>query len=234
MKLDFTTMEKWIDSPISEKQRQLLANYIELMLEKNLECNLTRITEPTELLYKHLLDSMILLRYFSFKQKQSLADIGTGAGFPGMILAILTKMSVSLVETVGKKTAFLQDVKEKLQLKNVIVENGRVEELGKKTLRGQFDFVVSRAFANPLYCLETQLPLTKVGGTTILMQGPSFEMTSAIKNTAKLLGSGTITVENYDLGEFGQRCLVIVKKNQRTPTRFPRHNSIIKKQPLFN
>jgi 16S rRNA (guanine527-N7)-methyltransferase len=157
-----------------------IETYLEILIEDNKLYNLTRITQEDEVLYKHLIDSLHFIKTLDFNEIDSLVDIGTGGGFPGVVFAIISGIKTTLIETVNKKCIFLNKVKNELELKNLEVINDRVEEYGRKN-REKFSIAVSRAFSSVSYCMETHFPMVKQDGKIILMDGPSFEFRDEIK-----------------------------------------------------
>lgn len=220
-------------SPIlSEASAQRLEKFFQYLAERNQETNLTRITEPEEVFWKHLMDSLAVVA--ELPESGRIADTGTGAGFPGMVLACLDpEREIHLLDAVRKKCDFLESAAATLELFNVHVHHLRVEEAGAGPLREQFAMVVSRAFADPFVCLEMQLPLVQPGGFALLMEGPAFDNPPEFSAAAQLLGGNTIQIRDYTLDRFGLRRLVRVEKPEPTPPRFPRRPAAMKNKPLW-
>lgn len=221
---------------ISTEQYRLFGDYYELMLEHNQRVNLTRITEPVDVAIKHFGDSLALLSAISFQTGSAIADVGTGAGFPGLPIAILRPdLQVTLIDSLRKRTAFLTEVVQRLKLVNVRVVWGRAEDLGRKALfREQFNVVMARAVA-PLNVLsELCLPLLERGGLFVAMKGPKAEeeiiqATVAIRRLGGvLLGSET---QNLPLVN-EKRCLIRIAKQMTTPQLYPRKAGIPERDPL--
>jgi 16S rRNA (guanine527-N7)-methyltransferase len=233
--IDIESIEKETGLKIEREILEKIDRYFNILLQYNRSCNLTRITEGREILYKHLIDSLHLFRNIKLNLKnrpESIIDIGTGGGIPGVILAILDDWEISLIETIGKKCKFLQLVAKSLGLNNLTIINERVEEYGRKN-REKFNLAISRAFSSISYCMETHFPLVKIMGNIILMEGPNIEITEDLRDAAILLGGNLKEVIEYQLGDFGERKLIIFSKDSNTETRFPRTNAAMKKRPLF-
>ena len=209
-----------------------LTAFSQLLLEKNKVMNLTAITEPEEVARLHLLDSLYLLK--SGGLGKAVVDVGSGAGFPGMPLAIAApSIEVTLLDSLGKRIAFLEEAAGALGIQNVKCVQARAEEFaGEK--RESFDGAVSRAVAAlPVLC-ELCLPLVKVGGVFVAMKSShTEEEIEQAKRAVKLLGGRIVSVEDYRIPttEVVHR-LVKVEKISPTPKKYPRRFALIKKQPL--
>ena len=154
---------------LSEKQLEQFQIFYDYMIEMNQVMNLTSITEEDEVILKHFYDSMSIVKYFDFKPDEYVIDVGTGAGFPGIPLAIfLPKVQFTLMDSLNKRIIFLQDVVKKCGLKNVECIHSRAEELAKnEKYREKYDVCVSRAVANLSVLLEYCIPFIKKGGMFI-------------------------------------------------------------------
>ena len=210
-----------------------LERFADLMLEKNAVMNLTRITEPEAVAQLHLLDSAMLLKFADFRGK-TVADVGTGAGFPGMPLRILEPdFDLTLLDSLGKRVEWLKETCETLDLKRVACVHARAEEFAAEK-RESFDLVTSRAVANLQILAELCLPLVRVGGQFLAMKSVESETEIAdAKNAIKTLGGKIAKVEDYTIPTSGVvHRLVIIEKIAPTPTRYPRAFAKIKKAPL--
>ena len=210
-----------------------LERYAELLVEKNKVMNLTAITEPKDVATLHFLDCAALLTLAEFKGKK-VADVGTGAGFPGMPLRILEpSMDITLLDSLNKRIDFLKEVCADLALKNVDCVHGRAEEFAADH-RESYDIVTSRAVANLSMLSELCLPLVKVGGLFLAMKSTECEEElEAAKKAIKTLGGKTEKVADYVIpGTDITHRLVIIRKLSPTPAKFPRRFAQIKKQPL--
>ena len=210
-----------------------LEKFSKLLLEKNQVMNLTAITEPDQVATLHLLDSLAVLRGADFAGK-TVVDVGTGAGFPGVPLAIARPdLSVTLLDSLGKRVKFLEEVKEALGLQNAVCVHGRAEAFAREAREG-YDIAVSRAVANLSVLSELCLPLVKVGGVFLAMKSTGCEAeVEAAGRAIRLLGgelreSVDYTIPSTDV----THRLVVVAKTAPTPKKYPRAFAQIKKQPL--
>lgn len=207
-----------------------LDRYFELLTEWNQRMNLTAITQKEEVLEKHFLDCLLLVP--ALRNVTSLADVGSGAGFPAIPLAIaLPELKITMIEPIGKRTLFLNEVVKQLGLTNAKVVNQRSEEYVNQGHR--FDVVTARAVAALPILLELCTPLAKVNGQVIAMKGSSgLEELEAAKHAMEVL---KLTVENIrkeSLPTAGLRYNLILRKNGETPKGYPRNFAQIKKKPL--
>lgn len=218
---------------ISEKEMQKFYKYMELLLEWNEKINLTAITEPSQIIEKHFIDSLTILKYL--ENSRNIIDIGTGAGFPGIPLAIASKCQFTLLDSLNKRVNFLNEIKENLELNNVVAEHGRAEDFGKrKEYREKFDIAVSRAVAPMNILLEYLLPFVKVGGKCICMKGPKVEEElKGIENVLKILGGQIEKIDEINIAEGEMsRKIIIIKKIHQTPAKYPRKAGTPQKEPL--
>lgn len=210
-----------------------LLRYGELLLEKNKVMNLTAITEPQDVAALHFLDSAALLTLAGFRGK-SVVDVGTGAGFPGMPMKILEpSIHMTLLDSLGKRITFLQEVCEDLGLTDVQCVHARAEEFAAEHRQG-FDFAVSRAVANLSVLCELCLPLVKVGGAFLSMK--SVESDGELEQAEKairLLGGQVERTADYRIpGTEVTHRVIFIKKVAETPKKYPRPFAKIKKNPL--
>lgn len=204
--------------------------YAQLLVEKNKVMNLTAITDREEINEKHFYDSLVL--YPFVKDKKSICDVGSGAGFPGLALAIvLPDSEITLLEPTLKRCNFLVEVIDDLGLKNVVVVNQRAEDFSTK--REFFDVVTARAVANLNLLSELCLPLVKVDGLFIAMKGSKGleEVEEAFK-AISVLGGVVQSCERSLLSDDSLRYNVIVKKEKKSPAKYPRAYGAMKKRPL--
>lgn len=210
-----------------------LLRYGDLLLEKNKVMNLTAITEPQDVAALHFLDSAALLTLAGFRGK-SVVDVGTGAGFPGMPMKILEpSIHMTLLDSLGKRITFLQEVCEDLGLTDVQCVHARAEEFAAEHRQG-FDFAVSRAVANLSVLCELCLPLVKVGGAFLSMKSVESdgELEQAEK-TIRLLGGQVERTADYRIpGTEVTHRVIFIKKVAETPKKYPRPFAKIKKNPL--
>lgn len=210
--------------------------YKNLLQEWNEKINLTAITEDEEVIKKHFIDCIKAFSENQFKEAKNLIDVGTGAGFPGLPIAIMKEdLNITLLDSLNKRVNFLNIVKNSLNLTNVTTIHSRAEDGARnKELREKFDIATSRAVANMAVLSEFCLPYVKVGGYFIALKGPAItdELNDA-KNAIGTLGGKLIevievSVEGTDL----KHNLVVIKKVKETPKTYPRKAGSITKKPI--
>lgn len=219
---------------LTEEQVQQFIKYYEMLVEKNKVMNLTAITEFDEVIEKHFLDSLSLIKVYDLKKDISVLDMGTGAGFPGIPLKIaFPELKVTLADSLNKRILFLQDVIDELHLEKIEAVHARAEELGKnKAYREMYDLVVSRAVANLSSLEEYCVPFVKIGGNFISYKSGEIEEEVAnAKNATFLLGGKVKDVYKFDLYE-QKRSFVIIEKVKGTPKTYPRKAGTPTKTPL--
>ena len=210
-----------------------LVRYGDLLIETNKVMNLTAITDPEDVATLHFLDSAALLTLESFSGK-SVVDVGTGAGFPGIVAKIYKPdLELTLMEPTGKRVDFLRYACAELGLTGVEFAKERAEEAARKIWREQFDVASARAVAAlPVLC-EYCLPLVRVGGVFIAMKGPDADAELGGSAVAlKKLGGAYGDTRAFTLPDGSERRLVICKKISQTPTAYPRNGGKIAKKPL--
>ncbi|MEG1593174.1 MAG: 16S rRNA (guanine(527)-N(7))-methyltransferase RsmG [Oscillibacter sp.] len=210
-----------------------LLRYADTLLETNRVMNLTAITDPAEVATLHFLDSAALLSLVDFRGK-TLADVGTGAGFPGLPLRILEPtIRLTLLDSLNKRVDFLQRICDDLGFSDVACVHSRAEEFAAKH-RETFDLVSSRAVASLPLLLELCLPLVKVGGACLAMKSVDCDQElTAAKGAIALLGGQLSAVKDYQIPgtEIFHR-LIVIEKIGETPKKYPRAFAKIKKNPL--
>lgn len=212
-----------------------LEKYATLLVEWNEKINLTAITDPKGIVIKHFLDCALLLDKVDLKQNAKVIDVGTGAGFPGLVLKIFRPdIKLTLLDGLNKRLVFLREVADQLCLSDVETVHHRAEEAGQKpNFRESFDLVTARAVAKQNLLYEYCLPLCKIGGTFCAMKGPSAE--EEVKESlaaGKLLGGDKPKVLCETLTGEEVRTFIITKKISQTPPKYPRVSAKIAKQPL--
>lgn len=218
---------------LSQEGVPALLRYADLLMEKNKVMNLTAITEPADIATLHFLDSAALLSLAAFQNK-SVADVGTGAGFPGMVLRILEpSIHLTLLDSLNKRIDFLKEVCADLELRDVACIHTRAEEFAAGH-REQFDIVTSRAVASLPLLAELCLPLVKQGGYFLSMKSvDSNEELAAAVHAIEVLGGTVETTKDYSIpGTDVHHRLIFIKKVQKTPKKYPRAFAKIKKNPL--
>lgn len=224
---------------LTPTQVEQFQRYYELLAEWNKRVNLTGVTDYEEVQTKHFLDSLTIIPALN-KQKDAadlnIIDVGSGAGLPGIPLKIvLGQAELVLLESVGKKTAFLEELVRQLLLDKVQVITGRAEEVAHQPeYRQRFSVVVSRALAKLPTLVELTLPFCQVGGVTIAQKkgGISREIDEAAA-AITVLGGKPLEVSKIELpGISSDRCLVIIDKVQSTPTKYPRRSGMPAKRPI--
>lgn len=228
-------LKHW-DIKLDELQRERFQKLTQLLLEWNEKLSLTSITEPERIAVEHYLDSIAPLAFNLIKEGMAVVDVGTGAGFPGLPLAILTPLSsFTLIDATRKKVTYLQTVCSELGLTNVEVVWGRAEEIARdKNFREAFDVAVARAFGALDIVWECSLPFVKVGGVAIAYKGSKVDAELEIgKQTASIVGGELKEVYRFNLPTTEiQRTLVVAVKTTGTPPKFPRRSGIPEKRPL--
>ncbi len=229
-------MKNILGNILDDVKIEKLQKYYELLVEWNEKINLTAITEKSEVATKHFLDSILITDSGKFTSGARVIDVGTGAGFPGLPLKIFDEsLNVTLMDSLGKRINFLNEVINVLSLDGVETIHSRAEDLGRdKKHREQYDVAVSRAVANLSTLSELCLPFVKVGGYFISLKGPNVENEIADAKTAiKLLGGQIEDVVNYDIpGTDLNHNMVIIKKISATSTKYPRKAPKPAKEPL--
>ncbi len=220
---------------LDETKIKKLNLYGNLLLEWNEKINLTAITEPEDVLYKHFYDCILFFKHNKVPQNAKIIDVGTGAGFPGMVLKIVREdLEVTLLDSLNKRITFLKDVIEKCDLKKIEAIHSRAEDGGKSPLyREKYDIACARAVANMPVLIEYCTPFVKVGGRFIAMKGPSAEEEIALcKNAINILKMDKPQIICEKLPNNDPRTFVIFKKISQTPPKYPRNSGNISKQPL--
>ena len=207
--------------------------YYEELIKVNEYMNLTTITEHDEVFNKHFLDSLTILKALDNKDNIKLLDVGSGAGFPAIPLAITTNLDITIIDALGKRINFLNETINKLGLTNVKALHKRAEDYAKE-MREAFDVTTARAVARLPMLLELCLPLTKVNGLFIAMKAQSGkEEIEEAKNAISILGGKVEKVIELELPDnAGLRTIIIIRKVKETPAKYPRAFAKIKEKPL--
>lgn len=222
-----------ISIDLSDVQVNQLCQFGELLLEWNQRLNLTRITEPKEVILKHFIDSMVLSKFIEGK---SFADLGTGAGFPGIPLKILRpELKVVLMDSLKKRLKFLDIVIDRLALSGIKTVHARAEDFGRDThYRASFDTVSSRAVARLPVLLEYALPVLKVNGLFLAPKGLQAEEELVESQKALEIVGGTFEgIEHFNFGEGAEhRAVILIRKTRETSSRYPRQAGTPTKKPI--
>jgi 16S rRNA (guanine527-N7)-methyltransferase len=221
---------------LSEEQLQQFERYYELLVEWNEKMNLTGITEKPQVYEKHFYDSITPAFYYDFSKVESVIDVGSGAGFPGIPLKIcFPSLKLTILDSLNKRLLFLQEVTKQLGLQNVSFVHSRAEDAGRdKKYREQFDLATARAVARMNVLSEFCLPFVKPGGAFLVMKGANIEEElNEGKKAIKTLGGKTEKVETLFLPEErAERNIVIIRKQQKTPATYPRKAGTPAKKPI--
>ena len=243
MSYDLSLFEKGLDQlkiQLTQEQKEQFIKYYEYLIEKNKVMNLTAITDYEEVLLKHFLDSLSLVKVQDFIPEKlsgkTVIDIGTGAGFPGIPLKIaFPELGIVLLDSLNKRINFLDEVIEMLQLRKIEAVHGRAEDYARqKEFRENFDFCVSRAVANLSTLSEYCLPFVKQGGYFISYKsGKIEEELSNAENAVQVLGGNVKDVVKFSLMDTDMdRSFVVVEKKKTTPKRYPRKAGLPSKEPI--
>lgn len=217
----------------TQKQLEQLNRYYELIVEYNKVMNLTGITEKEQVYLKHFYDSLTIAKVIDLNKEESLCDIGTGAGFPGIVLKILfPNLKITLIDSLNKRIEFLKIVIKELNLNNIEAIHTRAEEYAIKN-KEKFDVVTSRAVAPLNILLELSIPLLKINKYFISYKGNISREIIESENALKQLDSKVDKIEEFELPkENSNRTIIKIKKLNKTNKKYPRKFSEIKKKPL--
>lgn len=218
-------------TPAQEEQFRI---YADLLVEWNKKVNLTAVTDPEGIAAKHFLDSILILNYAEIPRGESVVDIGTGAGFPGVPLKIMRPdLRLTLLDGLNKRLVFLAEVTKALGIEAEIVHARAEEAARQKPYRGAFGFAAARAVAAmPVLC-EYCLPFLRNGGVFAAMKGPDAEAEGkAAENAVSLLGCKMEKAVRYTLPAGDGRTLFLIRRSGPLPDAYPRHGSKIAKKPL--
>jgi len=210
---------------------QLFEKYYQILVQENEKYNLTAITDKEEVYYKHFLDCATILNYIDLSNKK-ICDVGSGAGFPGIVLKILCpSLKLYIIEPIGKRCNFLKMLVNELNLENVVIINDRAENI--KEYRNYYDYVFARAVSNLPMLIELCVPLTKVNGYFIALKGSNYqEEIDLSTNALKELKSVVEKIDIYELKDFGVHSIVYINKKRKTTEKYPRPYAQIKHKPL--
>ncbi|MBR5827330.1 MAG: 16S rRNA (guanine(527)-N(7))-methyltransferase RsmG [Clostridia bacterium] len=219
---------------LDDKALERFDLYAKLLVEWNEKINLTAITEPEEIVIKHFLDCLTVFSKVEIKEGARIIDVGTGAGFPGLVMLIARPdLKMTLMDSLNKRLNVIKDILEKLELTADVVHS-RAEDGGQnKAYREKYDFSTARAVSNLRDLTEYCLPFVKVGGSFIAMKAAKAEEEiSAAQKAIKTLGGTVSEKHTFELEDAGERNIILIKKISSTPAKFPRPSAKIAKNPL--
>lgn len=220
---------------LTENQYEQFQKYFELLAEWNEKMNLTAITDESGVALKHFADSLSLLNFVDIPQNSSLADVGTGAGFPGVVLKIARPdIKITLIDSLNKRLVFLGEVCAQLGIEAELIHSRAEDGARDEKLRESFDFAVSRAVARMNVLSEYCLPYVKVGGAFCAMKGAQAnEEFKESLNAINTLGGKLENKYFFELPENGgERAIAVVRKVKNTPQKYPRQSGKIKAKAL--
>ena len=228
---------KELEEKYGEERTSMLVEYMDMILEKNRYINLTAVRDRDEALQKHIADALSCDFMEEYEAAENVIDIGTGAGFPGVPLAIVSPdKKFTLVDSLNKRLRIIDELTGELGIKNVTTVHGRAEDVGKsKEHREQYDICVSRAVASLDVLCEWCLPLVKKGGYFVAYKGENVSReTEDAANAIKLLGGKIAEIRKVQTEEesISGHVLVMIKKVKNTPSKYPRQAGQAKKNPL--
>lgn len=220
---------------LTENQYEQFQKYFELLVEWNEKMNLTAITDESGVALKHFADSLSLLNFVDIPQNSSIADVGTGAGFPGVVLKIARPdIKLTLIDSLNKRLVFLGEVCAQLDIEAELIHSRAEDGARDEKLRESFDFVASRAVARMNVLSEYCLPYVKVGGAFCAMKGAQAnEEFKESLNAINTLGGKLEKKYFFELPENGgERAIAVVRKVKNTPQKYPRQSGKIKTKAL--
>lgn len=220
---------------LNNLQLTQLEKYFELLVEWNEKINLTAITDAEGVAIKHFADSLTLFNYVDVPENSRVIDVGTGAGFPGIVLKIARPdIELTLLDSLNKRLVFLDNILTEIGLSAQLIHS-RAEDGGQNIdLRESYDFVVSRAVAQLNVLSEYCLPYARLGGSFVALKGPDADNEiSNAKRAVQILSGKIKNTYKFSLpNKGGERSIIVIEKNQPTPDKYPRNSGKIKAKPL--
>lgn len=232
-RITFLEETKKIKVTVDDEMIKKFYLYMNGIIEWNDKVNVTAITDEKMFIVKHFIDSLTVNRFV--ENKESVIDIGTGAGFPGIPLKILNpNLKVTLIDSVNKKLNVIRDLAEKIDLKNLEIIHTRAEDLANKDeYRENYDVATTRAVSNFSTIVEYMLPFVKIGGYAVCMKGPNYkEELEEARNAIKILGGEVEFIESLNVNEELERNIIVIKKIKETPKKYPRGQGKPLKEPI--
>lgn len=231
--LFYSTIEKF-DIAIDEDAFNRLDNFAEMLIETNKSFNLTAIKEPDDVTVKHFADCLAIFKYVDIPENAKIIDVGTGAGFPGLVLKLARPdIQMTFLDSTKKKLGFIENVLNECGVQGEILHMRAEEAAQLSKYREQFDFSTARAVAALPVLSEYCLPFVKQGGTFVSMKSAeSNEEMNEAKKAIGILGGKIKEDIVFDLVENMPRRIILIKKNSQTPTKYPRPSAQIAKKPL--
>lgn len=220
---------------ISDETLGKLSVYAEKLKEWNSKINLTAITDDEGIAVKHFLDCLLVCKSADFKDGDKIIDVGTGAGFPGLVIAAaFPQTSVTLLDSTGKKLKAVEDMAQCMGVENVQIVHMRAEEAGKQPqYREKYDYSTARAVADLRVLAEYTLPFVKTGGTFLSLKGAcAKEETEDARTSLKILGGKIECINEFELPGGDKRMIINIKKISHIPSKYPRVSAQIAKKPL--
>ena len=221
---------------LTEEKNAILEKYMEGILAWNEKVNLTNITDPAEFRIKHNADSLMCVDFPEFLEAETVIDVGTGGGFPGIPLAVYApEKHFTLLDSLNKRLKIIDELAGELGIKNITLVHGRAEDTARaKEHREKYDLCVSRAVSNLATLSEYCLPFIKVGGYLLAYKGPGAEEeVKEASKALKILGGSLVDIRETSMEEYGlDHKILVIKKEKNTPKAYPRKAGTPLKEPL--
>lgn len=216
---------------ITNKEMDLLDKYYKLLISWNEKINLTAITDENDVYLKHFYDSLTLIKEIDLTKDIYLCDVGSGAGFPGIVLKIFfPNIKIKLIDSLQKRVNYLNEVIKKLELKDIEAEHYRMEDYSRLHLE-EFDYITARAVANLSFISEISVQALKINGYFVFMKGNAKEEISTFTKVSSKLGLCIESINEFELPiENSTRTLIKIRKVSKTNNKYPRRIDILKKE----
>ena len=208
--------------------------YMKNILEWNTKINVTAVRDEESFIIKHFIDSLMISNYVNSDVK--VIDIGTGAGFPGIPLKLFNeKIEITLVDSINKKLNVIRESIKEMNLDKIDIIHSRAEDLAiKEEYRENYDIATTRAVSNLSTILEYMMPFIKVGGYAVCMKGPNYnDALNNAKNAIKILRGKLESIENFNINTEYERNVIVIRKIEKTPKRYPRSGNKPLKEPIL-